>query len=64
MTSKYIGRVVEIVYMDQAGKLSQRRIEVHGMKDGLIRATCQYTGEPRTFREDNVLAWQPVTHTA
>ncbi|AET60651.1 hypothetical protein ACIFQM_05780 [Paenibacillus sp. NRS-1782] len=64
MLEKYVGQIVEIVYMDRKGKLSQRRIEVHRVRNGLIRATCLQTGQPRVFRLDQVLAWHPVTRTA
>jgi len=50
--------------MDRSGKLSQRRIEIHSIQNGLIRATCLQTGEPRAFRESNVLAWTPIIHSA
>lgn len=57
---KLIGQVVEIIYEDKAGKITQRKIEVHGGKGKLIRATCLTTGAPRAFREDNILAWRLV----
>lgn len=53
-----IGQTVEIVYLDKVGKLSQRKIEVKGIKDGKIRATCLTTGAPRVFLTTNILAWQ------
>ncbi|MEC0167348.1 hypothetical protein [Paenibacillus graminis] len=55
-----IGQTVEIIYMDKAGKITQRKIEVHGIRDGRIRATCLSTGAPRVFLVANILAWQPV----
>lgn len=64
MLEKYVGQLVEIVYMDRKGKLSQRHIEVYRVRNGLIRATCLQTGQPRVFRLDQVLAWQPTTRTA
>ena len=64
MPVKYIGQVIEIVYMDQSGQISQRMIQVNTIRNGLIRATCLKTGSPRTFRVDNVLAWQPTDKTA
>ncbi|MDP1513336.1 hypothetical protein L8C07_25535 [Paenibacillus sp. CMAA1739] len=64
MLEKYVGQIVEIVYMDRKGKLSHRRIEVHRVQNGLIRATCLQLGQPRVFRLDHVLAWHPVTRTA
>ncbi|MDR6779272.1 putative DNA-binding transcriptional regulator YafY [Paenibacillus peoriae] len=64
MLEKYVGQIVEIVYLDRKGKLSHRRIEVHRVQNGLIRATCLQTGQPRVFRLDHVLALHPVTRTA
>ncbi|AJS59186.1 hypothetical protein [Paenibacillus sp. IHBB 10380] len=58
MPVKYLGKIIEIMYMDQSGKITQRRIEVNSIRNGLIRATCLMTGSPRTFRIDNILAWQ------
>lgn len=43
MLEKYVGQIVEIVYLDRKGKLSHRRIEVHRVQNGLIRATCLQT---------------------
>ena len=60
MPAKYIGQVVEIIYMDHKGKITQRRIQVNTIRNGLIKATCLKTGSPRTFRLDNVLAWQHI----
>ncbi|QWU18234.1 hypothetical protein [Paenibacillus sophorae] len=55
-----VGQTIEIVYMDRSGKITQRKIEVKGIKDGSIRATCLVTGAPRVFLVANILAWQPV----
>lgn len=57
---KYIGQMVEIIYMDRAGKITQRRIEVHAVRGGLVRATCLKTKSPRAFRIDQILACIPV----
>ncbi|WP_411830786.1 hypothetical protein [Paenibacillus graminis] len=46
--------------MDKAGKITQRKIEVKGIRDGRIRATCLTTGAPRVFLAANILSWQPV----
>ncbi|GGN96318.1 hypothetical protein [Saccharibacillus kuerlensis] len=59
MPGKYIGEVVEIVYMDKSGHLSQRRIEVHGIRGELVYSTCLASGERRTFRQDRILACRP-----
>ncbi|MFP4976412.1 hypothetical protein ACE6ED_13495 [Paenibacillus sp. CN-4] len=54
------GKVIEIVYMDNAGKLSQRNIDVRSVRDGLIQATDLQTRQPRAFKAGNILAWQPA----
>lgn len=57
---KYIGQVVEIIYIDRTGNITQRQIEIHGIRDNLVRATCLKSKEPRAFRTENILAWVPV----
>lgn len=64
MPTKYLGEIVEIMYMDRSGKITQRRIEIKAICNGLIKATCLMSGSPRTFHTDNILAWQaPRTAT-
>ncbi|OZB98589.1 hypothetical protein [Paenibacillus sp. XY044] len=63
MSEKYVGQIVEIVYLDQAGNITQRKIEVKGMRGNIVRAVCLKTEAPRTFRQDRILAWQ-VAKTA
>jgi predicted DNA-binding transcriptional regulator YafY len=60
LMKKYIGQKVEIIYMDKMGKITQRRIEVHHVKNGLVRATCLNTMAPRAFRIDSILACHPI----
>ncbi|MBW4085434.1 hypothetical protein [Paenibacillus sp. S150] len=55
-----IGQIVEIIYLDKAGKITQRRIDILGIRDGRIRATCLSTGAPRVFLASNILSWRPV----
>ncbi|MEC0090617.1 hypothetical protein [Paenibacillus macquariensis] len=64
MPDKYIGKIVVIIYMDQSGKITQRRIEINAIRNGLIRANDLKSGSPRTFLVDNVLAWHPIIKTA
>lgn len=56
-----IERIVEIVYQDKSGKISQRKIEVMGIRGDHIRATCLSTGAPRVFLVANILAWQTIS---
>lgn len=55
-----IGQTIEIIYLDKAGKITQRKIEGNGIRDGRIRATCLTTGAPRVFLANSILSWQPV----
>jgi len=54
---KYIGNVIEIIYIDRDGKITQRKIKLQGIRNKLIRATCLNTNQTRVFRMDNVLSW-------
>ena len=56
----HIGQIVEIVYVDRVGKITQRKIEIKSIRDGMLRATCLISDSPRIFRMDNILAWQPT----
>ncbi|SEP13774.1 hypothetical protein SAMN04487895_12353 [Paenibacillus sophorae] len=55
-----VGQIIEIVYIDKAGRITQRKIEVKGIREGRIRATCLTTGAPRVFLDSSILAWQPA----
>lgn len=58
--NKYVGRVIEIVYLDRKGMFSQRIIRVHEVRDGVVRAYCYTRKAPRVFRVDDILAVQPL----
>lgn len=60
MPAKYIGYIVEIIYQDQKGNISKRRIQVKSIRSGLIKADDLLSGQPRTFRESGLLACQPI----
>jgi predicted DNA-binding transcriptional regulator YafY len=56
----YLGRNVEIIYLDRNGELSQRKIRLLSVKDGRIRAYCFKRRATRYFSVENVLAMRPV----
>lgn len=60
MMKKYVGRIVEIIYEDRKGNITQRRIEVLGVRQGRIKANCLKSGALRVFNEENILAIRPV----
>lgn len=55
-----IGQTIEIIYLDKAGKITQRKIDVRGIRDGRVRATCLSTSQPRVFLIANILSWRPL----
>ncbi|ETT33947.1 hypothetical protein C162_30410 [Paenibacillus sp. FSL R7-269] len=55
-----IDQTIENIYLDKAGRITQRKIEVRGIWDGRIQATCLTTGAPRVFLAANILSWIPV----
>jgi len=64
MIKKYVGRIVEIIYIACDGKITQRRIRVLSVQDDIVRAYCTTSGAPRTFRVENILAVQLVVRSA
>ncbi|MBW4083511.1 hypothetical protein HYD27_19320 [Paenibacillus sp. S150] len=60
MMKMRIGQTVEIIYLDKAGKITQRKIDILGIRDGRIRATCLITGVPRVFLASSILSWRLV----
>jgi predicted DNA-binding transcriptional regulator YafY len=53
-------QIVGIIYQDKSEKITQRKIEILGIRGGRIRATCLTTGSPRVFLADSILSWRPV----
>ncbi|ERI09725.1 hypothetical protein [Aneurinibacillus aneurinilyticus] len=56
----YLGRTVEVIYLNRDGELSQRKIRLLSVKDGRIRAYCFMRRATRYFFVENVLAMRPV----
>ncbi|KJB88485.1 hypothetical protein AZ66_07310 [Paenibacillus sp. E194] len=56
----YIGREIEIIYEDRRGEITQRRIVVRSIRDGVLHATCMKAKAWRPFRLERILSWQPV----
>lgn len=60
MTEKYIGHVVQIIYQDAKGRITQRTIQILSVESGNIRAYDMLKKQPRLFKGDRILAVQPV----
>jgi len=61
---KYVGRVVVIIYQDRAGRLTQRRILIRSVSDGLLRAYDLTRRAPRVFDASRILAAEPAASPA
>ncbi|UUZ86440.1 WYL domain-containing protein [Paenibacillus sp. P26] len=57
---KYTGRTVEIIYLGRDNRITQRRIEIRLVEDGMVKAYCLERRAPRTFQASRILAVQPV----
>lgn len=55
---RYIGRTVELIYLGRDNRITQRRIVVHGVSGGIVKAFCLERQAPRIFRAENILAVQ------
>jgi len=53
---KYIGQTVEIIYLGMNGRITQRRIEIRQIRDGVAKAYCWQRKAPRKFKIENILA--------
>jgi hypothetical protein len=49
-----------MVYLDRRGEITQRRIKVLDVKEGIIKAYCLEHKAPRVFKENSVLAALPI----
>jgi hypothetical protein len=61
MLDKYVGRIVQIIYVDRYNRITQRMIEVKATKDDVVRAYCLKQKAPRVFKTANILAVAPIS---
>jgi hypothetical protein len=61
MLEKYVGRIVEIIYVDKNNKISQRLIEVRSVQGNMVKAYCLKQKAPRVFKLASILAVWPIS---
>ena len=59
---RYVGKTVDIIYLDRRNRLSERRIRVLSADHDCLTAYCYTRMAPRLFRNENILAVMPVRH--
>lgn len=57
---RYLGKTIDLIYVDQNEKLTRRRIRPLSVKDGKVLAYCFLRHSRRIFRLDNILSFLPV----
>lgn len=57
---KCVGRMVEMIYMDGEGRITQRCVRVQAVRPLYIQAYCLEREAPRSFRRENVLSLLPL----
>lgn len=55
-------QLVELMYMDSKGNISQRRVKVLRIQGDTFQVFCFKRNAKRTFIMDNVLACVPIIH--
>lgn len=53
-------QMLNMIYMDNSGGITKRRIKVFKVSDKSFVAYCYLRGSKRTFKIDNVLALVPI----
>ncbi|QHT61684.1 hypothetical protein GXP70_18035 [Paenibacillus lycopersici] len=56
LKDKHIGQTITIIYLDSAGKITQRRIRVDALAGGKVKAYDWDKRAPRVFVAANILA--------
>jgi predicted DNA-binding transcriptional regulator YafY len=57
--TKYIGRDMELIYVDSRNRISRRTVLLRSVHGSVIRAYCYRRNAPRCFRTDRILAILP-----
>lgn len=61
---RYVGRTVELIYLDRRGVFTKRVVQIKGISNGRVKVFCYERHAPRLLKVDNVLAVAPVTPRA
>lgn len=61
MINKYVGRRVEVIYQDGEGRITQRIVTVHSVRDGHAKVYDVDKRAYRTLAVDRILAAVPIS---
>lgn len=60
---KYVGRRVEIIYLDKKNRFTKREIEIRQVEGDYVKAYCFANKAPRLFHGERILAVHPLGRT-
>lgn len=58
------GDIIQLIYLDHSGRLTQRYVRVITISDDLLVGYCYYRRKPRSFARKNILSAQLERRTA
>ncbi|SCW40066.1 hypothetical protein SAMN04487970_1005170 [Paenibacillus tianmuensis] len=58
---RYIGQIIDVIYLDVDNKTKQRRIEVLAVENGVVKAFCHQRQALRVIWIENILAVKRVS---
>jgi len=56
---KYVGRIVEVIYQDNKGDITQRQVHINRVTNSYIFVFCMAAHAPRTLSIGHILAIEP-----
>lgn len=62
LKSMQLNQIIEMIYMNENGEISKRRVKVLTVEGNTFKAYCFLRNTKRTFKIENVLAFVPIIH--
>lgn len=60
LKSMRLNQIVEMIYMNNNGEISKRKVKVLSVEGNTFKAYCFLRNTKRTFKIENILAFVPV----
>ena len=60
LKSMQLNQISEMIYMNNNGEISKRRVKVLSMEGNVFKAYCFLRNTKRSFKIENILAFVPV----
>ncbi|MEK5207466.1 transcriptional regulator [Psychrobacillus sp. FSL H8-0510] len=60
LKSMQLNQIVEMIYMNNNGEISKRKVKVLSVEGNTFKAYCFLRNTKRTFKIENILAFVPV----